>query len=1060
MSFDENSEDKTQTLTDCYNFVPVCAAEMRYIHGKFLVENANSYFFESIKDICDDFFEKRGFDYRSIVFDEDWMNVENAVISCGNKPADVSFAEYRVHNKTGKLLWTKMSCLRLLDDSFGGIRLSCVFENIDSCKKNANRVQNEIESFYAIASLTNVRLFEYEIADDEIKDITGGRVNSFLRNFSTVIFDYDIFADDGSRDRLVKKLKSGEKKFYLEISLKRNADFSGCYGIWGKTIFDFEGRPVKVIGKSRSIQNEKKRLAVFENRADFDNLTGLYTGFYVSRIISERLEKSVDCSHGLIVFDIDDFSEFNTSFSIVSCNELIYNLSKYIKDIFADDDIIGRIGGDEFIVYIDNVISEDFLRGLIYKIKDAFAMASSKGDNKFSIKASIGAVIIDKGCVDFENAFEKADYSLHISKSVGEDNFYIFSEKDNEPFMNKLRKHSTFGEKFIYKKDEYADREFNSEIVEFVFDVMESTNNVDSVINILLYKTGSYFDLSRIVIREAVEENCQFVISYQWCGDFFEPTNSKFFSIEKIESLFSRSGGNNVFVYSEYPGFERGAELKEYIDDNIKSSLLFVFKEDEKLKEIITFEDSENRVWRQDEIKSLNMVGKIISSYLIKMRVFKEAKETAERLTSYDSLTGVMKYDMFICEALRILENDSLGQYAIVYSDIGNFKYINERYGYKQGDKILRDFIANMRKERYSLILVSRVFSDNFVAFIKLDENVNKDNIKEYIDEYDKYFSTLQEKNFSDIKIKMISGIYIISDRTEKPDKGYLNRIIDNANVARKYAKSILAEKSVLFDSEMEKKVKKQIEILTSMEKALVNNEFIIVLQPKVNLREKNIVGAEALVRWVKDDGKIIPPMDFIPIFEKNGFVVNVDFCVYEQVCKFLSQRIAEGKRVVPVSVNVSRLHLEKGDFIERIENLVQKYNIPRELLEFELTENVFLQNSDKAIQVMNTLRDMNFKVSMDDFGSGYSSLNLLKKLPVDILKMDKGFLDNDEIKGNDEVVIKSIIDMAKKMKIIVLCEGVETKKQADFLLNAGCDLAQGYYFSKPVKIEEFKNMI
>ena len=185
-----------------------------------------------------------------------------------------------------------------------------------------------------------------------------------------------------------------------------------------------------------------------------------------------------------------------------------------------------------------------------------------------------------------------------------------------------------------------------------------------------------------------------------------------------------------------------------------------------------------------------------------------------------------------------------------------------------------------------------------------------------------------------------------------------------------------------------------------------------------------------------------------------------MDFCVYEQVCRFLKQRIQENKRVVPVSLNVSRVHLDKDDFIGKVEQLVSKYDIPRELLEFELTENVFLENSDKAIKIMTELRKLNFKVSMDDFGSGYSSLNLLKKLPVDILKMDKGFLDTDEIKGNDGVVIKSIIDMAKKMRITVLCEGVETQKQVTFLQDAGCDLAQGYYFSKPVKVEEFREML
>ena len=366
-----------------------------------------------------------------------------------------------------------------------------------------------------------------------------------------------------------------------------------------------------------------------------------------------------------------------------------------------------------------------------------------------------------------------------------------------------------------------------------------------------------------------------------------------------------------------------------------------------------------------------------------------------------------------------------------------------------------------MDRNKYNLIITSRIFNDNFVSIIKLDEFINLHNLALNIDNYTKRFIASQKEIYDEINIGVITGVYVLSKRTREVDKDSVNKFIDNANIARKYAKNILSEKAVFFDSNMEEKMRKQVEILTTMEKALENNEFIVVFQPKVRLRGENeIVGAEALVRWVKNDGKVVSPMDFIPLFEQNGFVVNVDFCVYEQVCKFLSQRIKNNEKIVPVSVNVSRVHLEKNDFIEKIEKLVSKYNIPREYLEFELTENIFLENSDRAIEVMNKLRSMNFKVSMDDFGSGYSSLNFLKKLPVDVLKMDKGFLDNGELEGNDEIVIRSVIDMAKRMRITVLCEGVETEKQAKFLMDAGCDLAQGYYFSKPVMLEEFKSML
>jgi EAL domain-containing protein (putative c-di-GMP-specific phosphodiesterase class I) len=220
------------------------------------------------------------------------------------------------------------------------------------------------------------------------------------------------------------------------------------------------------------------------------------------------------------------------------------------------------------------------------------------------------------------------------------------------------------------------------------------------------------------------------------------------------------------------------------------------------------------------------------------------------------------------------------------------------------------------------------------------------------------------------------------------------------------------------------------------------------------------MVGAEALVRWRDKEGNEYYPNDFIPIFEDNSFITKLDFYVYSKVCEYIKDRLDRKLKVVPISVNVSRIHLSQANFARKVTRLVSQYQIPPKYLEFELTESVFLQHSDEARLTMKQLKEEGFIVSMDDFGSGYSSLNLLTSVDFDILKLDKEFLTEATISEKDEVVIQSIIKMAKLMNMLTLCEGVETQEQADVLLRLKCDLVQGYHFGKPMPMHMFDELL
>ena len=225
-------------------------------------------------------------------------------------------------------------------------------------------------------------------------------------------------------------------------------------------------------------------------------------------------------------------------------------------------------------------------------------------------------------------------------------------------------------------------------------------------------------------------------------------------------------------------------------------------------------------------------------------------------------------------------------------------------------------------------------------------------------------------------------------------------------------------------------------------------------------MKTEKIIGAEALIRWNHPKEGLIPPGVFIPIFERNGFIVQTDFFVYEEVLKMQSRRLKEGKKTVPVSVNVSRTHIGTSDFLPRLMELADRYEVPRELLELELTETALGGKQQNIVDFIRACKHAGFPISIDDFGSGYSSLNLLKEMPVDVLKIDREFLNETDESQKSSVIVEQVVEMATKIDIRTLCEGVETKEQAAFLKQIGCNMAQGYLYSKPVPEETFEGML
>ena len=280
---------------------------------------------------------------------------------------------------------------------------------------------------------------------------------------------------------------------------------------------------------------------------------------------------------------------------------------------------------------------------------------------------------------------------------------------------------------------------------------------------------------------------------------------------------------------------------------------------------------------------------------------------------------------------------------------------------------------------------------------------------------------------------------------------------MEKANIARESIKGYHKSNFTFYNDEMRKNLVREKQMENDMYVALEKNEFVVYYQPKHEIKSGKLIGSEALVRWIHPISGMISPMMFIPLFEKNGFIIKLDEYVFEKTCQDIRKWLDEGFEVLPVSVNFSKAHLYDKDFVEKYKEIMDKYDLSAEYLELEITENLELQNLEALLNTVYKLNQIGFKVSMDDFGSGYSSLNMLKDVPVNCIKLDRIFLNDtmDNIKGKQ--IIEAIVTLSKKMGITVVAEGAETEEQLAFLRGIECEIAQGYYFDRPLTRSDFE---
>ena len=414
----------------------------------------------------------------------------------------------------------------------------------------------------------------------------------------------------------------------------------------------------------------------------------------------------------------------------------------------------------------------------------------------------------------------------------------------------------------------------------------------------------------------------------------------------------------------------------------------------------------------------------------------------------YDQTTGLLNEHSFLKAARFLLEEGGNDNYCLIAIDIEHFKLFNDWYGRQMGNKILGQIGLELQKIQNEFKTVAGYFGgDDFVVIMPNERPL-----------IDKLLTDL----IAHIKVVTVNpgffpkfGIYIVIDGE------YVAAMYDRALIALSSIKENYTKQIAYYDSNIRQDFEYSQSILMDTQQALYNHEFMVYFQPKCNMLNGKIVGVEALVRWNHPTKGIISPGDFVFILEKNGFIVNLDLFVWQETCRLLSNWLDQGNQGVPVSVNVSRTDIYAIDVVKTFKELVAEYKLPVNLIEIEITESSYASDYEIISKVVDDFRLAGFTVLMDDFGSGYSSLNMLKDVNVDILKIDMKFLElREDSIGRGIGILEAIVKMAKLMGLRVIAEGVETKQQIDLLNELGCIYGQGYYFYPPLSVQEFEAII
>lgn len=495
-------------------------------------------------------------------------------------------------------------------------------------------------------------------------------------------------------------------------------------------------------------------------------------------------------------------------------------------------------------------------------------------------------------------------------------------------------------------------------------------------------------------------------------------------------------------------GMQKGEKLTYYQEDTYDQNRFYTIREVTGNGNVAIYHAYQQRGagnWSKEEEHHVFVFLKLLFSFNGRANVMR----IADRLTYFDKDLKIPNLAHYHRKLSEVIAKRKIGEYGAVFYNLRRFSVVNQQIGRDRGTKVMSMFAKQLQQKLGPDEVVCRVGGDNFVALFKKD---NLNIVMEYLKGATVVYN---EKTGDSVRVLAHAGYYMIPD-----DAASSNTIMDCISSAANVAKSTAGVLFMFYDDELMRKRSRAKHIEDIFPMAIDDEEFHVFYQPKIELTGNTLAGAEALCRWFHN-GKIIPPNDFIPVLEQTKLVCTLDFYMLEKVCRDIRRWINEGRPVVRVSVNFSRRHMGDVYLLDNIMGIIDKYRVPHEYIEIELTETTTDVDYQELKAIVNGLYEKGISTSVDDFGMGYSSLNLIREMPWNVLKIDKSFLPTPEDQTPQKyIMLKHIISLSQEMGLETIVEGVETLEHVELLRKNDCNLAQGFYFDKPLPVDEFEKRL
>lgn len=1141
---------------------------------------ANNYFFDMCGYTEKSFSDTHGKNTLSLVYGEDLSVVIDALADL-TEDSDSKIVNFRIKCADNSIKWVNAVLARAGEMSGNFPVVNLVMSDITNLKIAEMKAMLEEQKYLIISDISEELPYEYDIAEDVI---------TFAEKFNHIFEGEAIIANPAKAmtytglvsndtkealEELFYLAKAGTEYHSTEFKLKTKSSGYQWYFSTFSTIYDENNIPLRVVGLLRNIHTQKIEQQQLLSRAERDQMTGLYNKVTTeTKVKSQLRELNGNSASVLMLIDIDDFKNINDTYGHLKGDEVINEVAKAMIEYDGDYGISGRLGGDEFCMYLYNVLDTTLACEKAALVADKLKELYPGNDKEpCRVTLSIGIASTNEQ-IPYDVLLENADTALYQAKLNGKNCYYCYQE-DMARATYKNNRRDNQGE---------DDCQENDKLIQELLTILFSSTNTYSAIEKSLSMIGQSYDIDKISVWE-YGFNDNFVdCTHQWCKAGIESDRkirqhtpaAIFEELDSIgtEGIFYASDTSLIKLSTAYmnpqsEGIHRLLQSQIVLNGRVIGYISFYSMQSngswstsdinhfkllfKVIGEAICAKQNQKNIsqLRDDTINAFNTVqtpiiivdrdtydilyfndathdyypdislnnkcynclsqenspcgdcplprmtdgqtlkycrrNSIINDTLdiymspIKwstghnsfMLTSSEHKQTkAEKLqkeldqniniekriteASYkDIITGYGNFEKFKVDATDILNNNPDTDYVMFYFNIKNFKYINETYGHTIGDRTLKVVADVLDKYTGNGETFARIIGDTYIMLIhNKGYNSFMDTFTNISNEVHDACTSVQDR----FLIDFITGILIIDENMHSYT---INKLVDRAMMAGKSITPQSGTSFAFYDDEYHKQVLNEAQIENSMHGALEKHEFCAYVQPKFDIENKRLVGGEMLVRWLSPSKGFLEPAAFIPSFEKNGFIYNIDYFVLEEACKSLRRYLDSDLNVLPFSVNLSRITLSRPDFLSKIQDIVERYYIPHHYIEFEITESILSENYAKMLEVLKELKSMDFSISMDDFGTGYSSLTLLRDLPIDIIKLDHDFLSRSAASDkNAATILKSIVDMARALDIKTVSEGIETDDQLDLLKSISCEIGQGFIFSKPMPIDDYDKMI